>query len=303
MNEAISERLRKMWKARSARAGSVRFGIPAWRTFLLGTAVAVGVAASGMGSEALRLQLEPPPGLNRAEIYWIKTDRSPRAVLVLCPGANGNGKSMIDGAEWQRFAGENDLGLLAISFASPVSLLKNGKGYYIASSGSGQVLLDGVREAYGRDLPLLLYGFSGGAHFTSRFVEWKPGTVLGWCAYSAAWWDEPRRDAVAPPGIVACGEYDGPRYGASIVYFKQGRAAGKPWLWVSLAKTAHARSEPLDAFVREYFHALLAENTGLWVDVDRETEIIPSEAAKVPALSGWLPAENLLKQWQQVHEP
>lgn len=27
-------------------------------------------------------------------------------------------------------------------------------------------------------LPLLLYGFSGGAHFTSRFEEWNPAHVL-----------------------------------------------------------------------------------------------------------------------------
>lgn len=229
----------------------------------------------------------------------------PRAVLVLCPGFNGNGRNLIRRPEWIDFAKTHDLGLVGLSFASPREAVHDGTGYYYASKGSGAILLDGIRRIYGTELPLILYGFSGGAHFTSRFVEWKPEAALTWAAYSAAWWDEPEPAQVAPPGLVACGDEDYQRYGPSLFYFKQGRAADKPWLWASLPGIGHRRTPELDQFVRAYFAALLAseEQTPVWVDVYSKNELSEGEARKHPALSGWLPCEAMLEQWQAVHEP
>lgn len=260
-----------------------------------------GIHCAGAGIE--RLEFPRPRELDRAEVYSYKAERTPQAVLVLCPGFNGNGKGLISDAVWQQFARENNLGLMGISFASPVGILKSGGGYYIASKGSGQVLLDAIKKAYGRPLPILIYGFSGGAHFTSRFVEWKPEQVIGWCAYSAAWWDEPLPARVTPPGIVACGEEDSSRYGSSMMYFKQGRAVGKPWLWISLPSTGHTASAALDGFVRRYFRAVLSKSKGGWVDVDREISLAPAEVQRYPSLTGWLPDVALLGHWQRIHEP
>ena len=175
------------------------------------------------------LHLEPADAMMRADLFYPKPTSQPKAVLVLCPGVNGSGEELIHSPVWQQFPNRNHLGLVGLSFASPEKTIHDGTGYYYASKGSGDKLLDGIRKIYGRDLPLLLYGFSGGAHFTSRFEEWSPSRVIAWCADSAGWWDEPKLSAITPPGIVACGEND-PRYGASLSYFKQGRAAGKPWL-------------------------------------------------------------------------
>jgi len=266
--------------------------------FLAGT---VGLMAA---EKTETLRLEPGPNMTRAELHHVATVPNPNAVLVLCPGCNGSGEDLIRSPKWIAFAKQNRLGLVGLSFASPMPAIENGTGYYYASKGSGAKLLEGIRKIYGRDLPLLLYGFSGGAHFTSRFEEWNPVRVLSWCAYSAGWWDEPQQNPGSPPGIVACGDED-PRYGATLIYFKQGRAAGKPWQWVSLAKIGHQGSPELDEFVRDYFSAILSQSktTSLWTDIDREEKVSGSEQAGQPSLTGWLPSESLFAEWRKLNAP
>jgi hypothetical protein len=262
--------------------------------------------------EVRKFSFPLPTDMRRADVYAVETATTPRALLVLCPGCNGNGHDLICQAAWRRFAAENNIGLLGLSFASDESLLPDERGYYYASKGSGAILLRAVDQIYGHKIPLLLYGFSGGAHFTSRFVEWKPAEVLGWCAYSAGWWDNPLPSQKTPPGVLACGEDDGARYGATLSYFLQGRAYGKPWTWVSLAKTGHVASRDLDEFVREYFAALLA--CGLpgkeplpldacWYDNDSRERTTPQQVNQHPTLTSWLPSESVARKWRALHQP
>jgi len=133
--------------------------------------------------------------------------------------------------------------------------------------------LDAIRETYGEDLPIVVYGFSGGAHFVSRFVEWVPSRVVVWSAYSAQFWDEPSLDENTPPGIVACGEFDGSRWFPTFSYYFKGRQAGKPWTWVSIAETGHHRKGAFEQFVRQYFSAVLEGSGNIvptMVDIDTE---------------------------------
>ncbi|MDD4017067.1 MAG: hypothetical protein PHV28_03895 [Kiritimatiellae bacterium] len=158
---------------------------------------------------------------------------------------------------------------------------------------------------FGKQLSLLLYGFSGGAHFAARFAEWKPERVAAWCAYSAGWWDEPKTSDNMPPGIVACGEADG-RLGASLSYFKQGRAAGKPWLWIGVPGNGHSPDGRVEAFVRDYFSAVLdgmatgGVKTGLWVDVETKTKASEEVLRFHPTGIGWLPDAGLFSAWQSL---
>ncbi|MDD2710435.1 MAG: hypothetical protein PHV34_20845, partial [Verrucomicrobiae bacterium] len=223
--------------------------------FLLSAGVHDWGAADDSIPVVRKFSFPAPRDMDRAEVYAVRTVESPENVLVLCPGCNGSGERLVCSSVWQKFARENRLGLMGISFASPSKFhtADSGRGYYHASQGSGQTLLDAIDRIYGKDLPVLLYGVSGGAHFTSRFEEWKPERVRAWCAYSAAWWDEPKKNPASPPGIVGCGDYDASRYGVSLIYFKQGRALGKPWLWVSLPKIGHASTGPFEEFVRAWF--------------------------------------------------
>ena len=267
-----------------------------------------------------KLSFPPPAGMSRADLYVARTAANPRAVLLLCPGFNGDGGNLVRQRAWQEFARTNNLVLCAISFASPGEEILTRRGYYQASQGSGDVLLRGLRLGLGRDLPVLVYGFSGGAHFTASLVNWKPERILSWCADSAAWWEEPSlHPAAIPPGIVACGDADAARYGASLTYFAQGRALGRPWTWVSLSGAEHVWSAPLDQFVRAYFAALLhgtpapgtafranraiASSAGDWRDVDTKQEISVGQASLQPALACWLPDHSVGILWSSLHQP
>jgi len=255
--------------------------------------------------EIEKVSLRPATDMQRADLFAWKASFRPEAALVLCPGCNGSGEELVRQHVWQEFAKKHKLGLVGLSFASDTSLLTNGRGYYHASQGSGDLLLDGIRKIYGKEVPLILYGFSGGAHFTARFVEWKPERVTAWCAYSAAWWDEPRKKSFTPPGIIACGDYDAERYGESLIYFKRGRALGKPWLWISLPRTEHSFSQQLEDFVRKYFAAVLNEKPleGQWVDVDFKKSVSSGEADRNRSVTGWLPDERLDEDWRKIHDP
>lgn len=254
-----------------------------------------------------RLSLEPSPSIIRADLYHVEAIRNPKAVLVLCPGCNGNGEELVADPIWQAFAKKHNLGLVGLSFASEIKDIHNGKGYYYASNGSGKILLDGINKLFKRDLPILIYGFSGGAHFTARFVEWKPERVIAWCAYSAGWWDEPKPSDVMPPGIVACGESDD-RLGASLIYFKQGRAAGKPWLWIGIPDNGHSPDRRIESFVRDYFEVILENRwkpdptrTGLWVDIDKRSAAEMRFIRQYPSITGWLPDAKLLDIWRSLN--
>lgn len=250
-----------------------------------------------------RFSFPKPKDMTLAEVVMVETVRNPKAVLVLCPGFNGNGEGMIVQKEWQDFARQQQLGLVGIHFQSPGELLKENQGYYQAKNGSGDVLLEAVKKIYGKDLPILIFGFSGGAHFTTRLIEWKPERILGWCALGAGVLDVPQRKGEYSRGIMACGE-DDPRLGGALTFFKQGRAMGRPWIFASVSKVGHSMSPKLNAFAREYFAVILAADftKGLWVDIDRKETISNEQAIAAPSVSGWLPDKSLLPDWKALNE-
>jgi hypothetical protein len=94
-------------------------------------------------------------------------------------------------------------------------------------------------------------------------------------------------------------------YGPSIGYFMQGRKAGKPWLWLPLARTDHVMVPQLDEFVRKYFSVLLDQNPkkGVYVDVHLLT-LIEGDADPVsPKRTGFLPDESLFDSWINAQLP
>src|SRR5690606_35146643 len=108
-------------------------------------------------------------------------------------------------------------------------------------------------------------------------------------------------------GIVACGEHDGARWFPSFSYFYQGRELGKPWTWISLRETGHARHRVFEQFVRDFFAWSLSEEEkqqpAVYADVGTE-EVYDSDSDFLQAgLVAWIPSKKLLQQWLEVHEP
>jgi hypothetical protein len=219
---------------------------------------------------------------------------------------NSDGVHFLAEEPWVAFAEDHKLGIIAVNFSSDPDRMYGTEqaGYYWPEQGSGMALFEAIKSTYAKDLPILIYGFSGGAQFTSRFVEWKPERIITWAAYSAQFWDDPLASESTPPGIVACGELDGARWFPSFSYFYKGRELGKPWTWVSITETGHHRKGSFEIFVRDYFSRILkteAAVTNALVDVDTEQLQAADDSDLQPGLLSWLPNSDLLPQWQKLH--
>ena len=251
-----------------------------------------------------KISLPLGAGLTRADIYIIPASGHSAGTLILCPGHNGNGGEMVAEADWSDFARKQNLNLVGLSFASNDD--PQDHGYFKAEEGSGDVLLKGLKQAFGAKTgPLLLYGFSRGAEFVDTFTRWKPDFILTWCAYSATEWEISKAEAYEPCGIIACGDEDEPNYSSAVYQFLRGRSIGMRWTWVSLAHTGHCRSAALEAFVRNYFASVLMNprTTGLWLDVDTKNPPAPAEIKAHPTLADWLPDKTVARLWGNLHQP
>ena len=249
------------------------------------------------------LLLRPADEIARAEFRHAKfSNKAPKAVLVLCPGQNGDGAEFLADEKWKAFAKANNLAIMIPGFVSDDEALKSGRGYFVASHGSGKMLIEALKKCGWADVPLLLYGFSGGAHFTTSFAAWSPTKVLGFCAYSFGWWSPPAEN-LRCPALVACGQFDAARYGSSFSYFQAGRRTGKPWAWASIEAQEHDRCPKLDAFVREYFGSLLHSPVKDQVTVDNVRRTLVKGSACDSLTTSVLPCEAVLASWQSLHHP
>jgi pimeloyl-ACP methyl ester carboxylesterase len=260
-------------------------------------------AARATDSAVRLISVKPTDDVRRSDFrVWHESAVAPRAVLVLVPGQNGDGAELFVAAEWKRFAAKYHLALVVPHFVSDDAVLLAGRGYFAESRASGALLESALEQCGWRDVPLLLYGYSGGAHFAMSFAAWRPDRVAAFCAYSFAWWSPPP-SALTCPALVACGQADGTRYGASYAYFQAGRRMGKPWGWVSLEAVAHTTSPELDAFVRETFACVLGSQARRDVVVDNVTEELLKDAPCDAITVSVLPCEDLLSAWQKLHHP
>ena len=235
-----------------------------------------------------------------------------KAILVLVPGMNMDGTFFLKEKSWMDFAEKNNLGVIALNYSSSTEdLYQEHKGYYWPEQGSGQALLDEIRRIYGKDLPIIIYGFSGGAQFASRFVDWCPDRIIAWCAYSAQFWDYPPDEAnvTKARGIVACGDQDGLRWQPSFSFYYNGRKHKRPWIWVNISMAGHNRSARFENFVRQFFDEELAIWRGdkkaqqdIYSDIsnsDNELLLISEQ----PELQCPFRTQELLDSWKKIQAP
>lgn len=237
------------------------------------------------------------------------------AVLVLAPGINAEGNFFLEEQCWTDFAKKNNLGMIALSYKTLVNETDSGQNewYYYPNSGSGQALLDSIRKVYGKDLPIILYGFSGGAQFVSRFVDWCPDRIIAWCAYSAQFWDYPQdgRNVTKARGIVACGDQDGLRWQPSFSFYYKGRMKNRPWIWISVPNTGHVRNPKLEEFVRSFFieelkiwHNRINPQNDILADISTKDIIYDIRARNTnKALKCQFRNFKLLEQWKEIQSP
>lgn len=242
--------------------------------------------------------------IQRADLYFRKTSAEPQGWLLLCPGRNGSGEGLLNDKGWLAFAKEHNLLMCGVSFASSRKDDVLGR-YTEVQKGSGELILRTMDQYAGKELPMLVVGFSAGARFTTNWIAWKPERVIAWSAQAVGNWPDPVAGEINPPGIVASGEYDAGSWFAALQYFQAARKQDKKVIWLSIEKLGHQRSPALDSFTRSFFDWSLAKgsSTECWYDIDSKKALTASQVKGDPIFSCWLPTEKLASLWENLHHP
>src|SRR5579863_6551777 len=147
---------------------------------LLGTAVVSAAATFDAG-------VKPGANFDKAEFrLWLPDGSGPvRALVVLVPGSNGEGRTMVDDPFWQAFAVKHRLGLVGCHLTDKPHDQSFIEEYVDVAKGSGQALLDSIAALGARAghpeiamAPVMLWGMSAGGEFDYEFAVWKPDRVI-----------------------------------------------------------------------------------------------------------------------------
>jgi poly(3-hydroxybutyrate) depolymerase len=267
--------------------------------------------------------IAPGNNYDKAEFrLWVPPSAGPvRAVLVLVPGSNGDGRPQAEDPFWQAFASRHKLAIIACRFTDKPHDQSFLEDYVKVSDGSGQALLDAVTSLAKRSnhpeiatAPFLMWGMSAGGQVDYEFAAWKPERVIafvvnkGGVYYSAL----VSRAARNVPALLFVGDKDlAFRINTIQGLFAVNRRAGALWAYVVEPDTAHAvgRSRDLGAMFFEDVMAIrfadatlkpVPEKTGFIGDLTAFTfaPVATSPAPTVP--TSWLPTERIARAWQAV---
>jgi len=273
-----------------------------------------------------------PPGANfdKAEFrFWLPAETTAvRAVLVLVPGSNGDGRPMAADAFWQAFAAKQQLAIVACRFTDKPHDQSFIEDYVNVSHGSGQALVDVIGTFAERSkhpeiarAPLLLWGMSAGGQFNYEFVAWKPERVAAFIVnkggiYYSALLSKAAREV---PGFLFVGEKDlQSRIDTITGLFAVNRRGGAVWALVVEPGAAHVvgQSRDLGALLFEEVLGMrlgqagangaatplvsIAAVPGFVGDLKTGTFQPASSPGTPSAPNAWLPTERLAKAWQAV---
>ncbi len=244
-----------------------------------------------------------------------------RAIVVLMPGSNGDGRSMAEDPAWQSFATKNKLALVGGRLTDKPHDQSFIEEYVNVSQGSGEALLAALSSFAGRTkhpelatAPLFLWGMSAGGEFNYEFVAWKPDRVAafvvnkGGIYYTAL----TSRAARNVPGILFIGGKDlQSRINTITGLFEVNRRGGALWALAEEPGAAHVVGRSIDV-ARILFEDVLAlrladmpmkalnERDGFIGDIQSKT-FRPMGSAPAPAMaSAWLPTERTARAWQAM---
>jgi dienelactone hydrolase len=271
------------------------------------------------------------PGTNyeKAEfrLWYPDKARFIRAVLVLVPGANADGRPDANNGFWQSFASRHEIALIGCHFTDKPHEEPFIENYANAAQGSGQALFDALAAFSSHsdhpelmNAPLLLWGMSAGGEFNYEFTAWKPERVVAFVVnkggiYFSALLPEAARRV---PGLLFVGEKDlESRKRVIAGLFALNRRAGALWALAEEPKVGHVvgRSQEMAAI---FFDAVLSlrigsnasaasplarleERSGVVVELVRGDDLrAPSDNPASTHLTAWFPTERVARAWQAL---
>ncbi len=263
------------------------------------------------------------PGRNYAKAefrLWYPEGAGPfRAVAVLVPGSNGDGRPMVEDAAWQAFAVKQRLALVGCHFTDKQHDQGFIEDYANVSLGSGQALLDTLGALASRanhpelaGAPLLLWGMSAGGQFDYEFAAWKPERVIAFVVnkggiYYTALTPRASRDV---PGMLFIGGKDlDSRVQTITGLFAVNRRAGALWALAEEPGVAHVvgRSRDLSLIFFEDVLPLrlgengalkpLTEKAGFLGDPKLKSFHAVSDGAAPSYPASWMPTARVARAW------
>jgi poly(3-hydroxybutyrate) depolymerase len=269
-------------------------------------------APRGENYDKAEMRLWLPPDVGRV-----------RAVLVLNPGSNGDGRGAVEDAVWQAFATKQHVALVGTRFTDKPHEQNFIEDYVNVSKGSGPALLDALGRLAKRSnhpelesAPLLLWGMSAGGQFNYEFVAWKPERVAafvvnkGGIYYSALL----SRAARQVPGMLFVGGKDLASRTQTITgLFAVNRRGGALWALAEEPSAAHIVGRSRDLALMFYEDVLplrlpdgdgplkpLVERSGFIGDFEAKTFAPQGEHDAPNRPTAWLPTARLAAAWQSM---
>lgn len=290
--------------------------------------LAVVVLAAAQGTGAVVLDEAVPPGANydKAEFrLWLPPDvGTVRAIAVLVPGSNGDGRPQVDDAVWQAFAAKHRLALVGCRFTDKPHEQGFIEHYVNVSQGSGQALIDALgafaeksRHPELARVPFLMWGMSAGGQFNYEFTAWKPDRVAAFVVnkggiYYSALVSQAARQV---PGLLFVGAKDLEfRTNTIAGLFAVNRRGGALWALTEEPNAGHVVGRSRDLALLFYEDLLplrlpaaeggalqpIANKAGFLGDLKARTFQAMPEAGAPNHPTAWLPTERVARAWQAV---
>ncbi len=190
-----------------------------------------------------------PPGL-----------KSLRAILVLLPGQNADGRPAVEDPQWQDFAAKESLALIGVFFEGDAA-----RDYSQAERGSGLALIRAIedfsRKPGGRDLLLariFLRGSSSGGQFAYSFAQYQPQRVAGFSCLNGVYFTSfPTGGGQRVPGLFSVdGAETDDRVQKNLQFFTTNRERGALWSFARYPGSSENGSEA--EFDWKFISAVLA---------------------------------------------
>lgn len=287
-------------------------------------------ATAPLPAQSLDVTLPPGENFDKADFrLWCPEDVvTLRAVLVLVPGSNGDGRRQVDDETWRALASKHDLALLGVRMTDKRHEQMFIEDYVDVKRGSGDALLralDDLADASGHAeiaaAPLLFWGMSAGGQFNYEFALWKPERVLAFIVNKGGIYYSAQASAAAQqvPGMLFIGGSD-LEYRNDIIagIFAINRRAGALWALAVEPGVGHAVAGSKAMAVQFFDEVIplrlpdetasdavprlraLAADAGFIGDPKSRELHAAADAPPTTYPTSWLPSRALAEAWREL---